>query len=80
MEKKLLKDSFELHILVRAELHGKVEDSVLQKLDKDGNILDKAQNDDAHKISSADVLKILGTVVEYIPAVAEAIKLLSGGK
>ena len=77
MNAKLLKNSIVVIKELREELHSKAEDSVLKKLDQVIADLEKVLQEDPSKICAKDVLLIIGSILETIPAIVEAIKLLS---
>ena len=76
MNAKLLRNSLEALIMLREELHGSVEDSVLEALDK---VIDDLQSIQQHpdKISASDVLNVLGQILETLPAIVELIRIMS---
>ena len=77
MNAKLLQDSVEVLKDLRSELHGKAEDDVLETLDKVITDLEKVLEENPSKISTDDVLKIIGSVIEKLPAIVELIRYLS---
>jgi len=76
MQTKLLKSSIDTLKSVRAELHGNVENSVLEMLDNAIFDLENLQQD-SDKISARDVLYVLGQVLEKLPIIVELIHRLS---
>jgi len=76
MQTKLLKSSIDTLKSVRAELHGNVENSVLEMLDNAIFDLENLQQD-SDKISARDVLFVLGQVLEKLPIIVELIHRLS---
>jgi hypothetical protein len=76
MNDKLLGESIEALIMLRLELHGSVDDSVLQTLDKVISDLEAAKNE-PDKISMQEILRLLGTVLDKLPAIVEIIHILS---
>jgi hypothetical protein len=76
MDDQLLSKSIEALIMLRLELHGSVDDSVIETLDKVITDLDAARNEPS-KISAQDVLHLLGTILEQLPAIVEIIHMLS---
>lgn len=77
MDKRLLRNSLDVLYGLREELHGKADSSVNEQLDEVINCLDAALHDGiAQEISSSDVLKILGSVVELISSIVALSKLL----
>lgn len=76
MDKKLLRSSIEVLKKLRKEQQGNVKKSVLKKLDK--VIADLESIQQAKKeISSRDLLILLGTVLEKLPAVVELIRFVA---
>ena len=61
---------------VRLELHGNVENSVLEMLDKAIFNLENLQQG-SNKVSARDVLYVLGQVLEKLPIIVELIHRLS---
>lgn len=76
MRSELLRDSIDTLKSVRLELHGNAESSVLEMLDKAIYDLEKLQQN-PDKISTQDVLKVLGRVLEKLPAVIGIIQILT---
>ena len=76
MNAELLRNSVEALVILRAELRGSVEDSVLEKLDKVISDLESIQQH-PDKISASDVLNVLGQVLETLPAIVEMIHILT---
>jgi hypothetical protein len=76
MNAELLRNSVEALIALRAELHGSVEDSVLESLDEVISDLEDIQQH-PDKISASDMLRVLGQILEALPAVVELIQILS---
>ena len=56
---------------------GSVNDSVMEVLDEVIADLQEALKDDPQKINAHDVLELMGKVLEKLPAIVEAIKILS---
>jgi len=73
---KLLRSSIDTLKSVRLELHGNVEDSVLEVLDKAISDLEIIQQG-SKEISAREVLYILGQVLEKLPTLVELIHILS---
>jgi len=76
MQTKLLKSSIDTLKSVREELHGNVENSVLEMLDNAIFDLENLQQD-SDKISAHYVLYVLGQVLEKLPIIVELIHRLS---
>lgn len=72
----LLMETLELLEEVRAEVHDDVDDSVVEQLDEAIRMLKQAQHSKGAKLSSYDLLTILGQVVQALPAIAKLIDLL----
>jgi hypothetical protein len=76
MNEKLLGETIEALIMLRLELHGSVDESALQTLDK--VILDlEAIRNEPDKISKQELLHLLGKVLEKLPVIVEIIHILS---
>lgn len=79
MNVRLLRDSIEELQLLRLELHGRVEDSVIEMLEK--AILDlQALENSPDAISGHEILYIVGSILEKLPAIVELIYLLTNLK
>ena len=76
MNAELLRNSVDALIMLRSELQGSVEDSVIEKLDEVVNHL-KALQQHPDEISAHDVLYILGAILENVPVIVELIHLLT---
>jgi hypothetical protein len=76
MQTQLLSSSIDTLKSVRLELHGNVENSVLEMLDNAIFDLENLQQD-SNKISARDVLYVLGQVLEKLPIIVELIHRLS---
>lgn len=76
MKAELLRSSIDTLKSVRLELHGNVENSALEMLDKAIYDLENLQQD-SDKISTRDVLYVLGQVLEKLPVIVELIHILS---
>jgi hypothetical protein len=76
MDERLLGEAIEALIMLRMELHGSVDDSVLQTLDKVISDLEASRNEPS-KVSAQDALRLLGTVLDKLPAIVEIIRILS---
>lgn len=76
MKERLLRNSIDALESIRLELHGNVEDSVLDMLDKAISDLEEIQQG-SKEISARDVLNILGQVLEKLPVLIELIRILS---
>ena len=62
---------------LRADVHGNVENSVVEKLDRAIQELDVAERRSSRKLSRDDLLAVLGRVVQMLPAVAQLIERLT---
>jgi hypothetical protein len=76
MNDKLLGESIEALILLRLDLQGSVDDSVLEELDKVISDLEAIGNEPS-TISAQETLHILGTFLDKLPAIVEIIHMLS---
>ena len=76
MNAELLRSSIDTLKSVRLELHGNLENSALEMLDKAIVDLESFQQDSS-KVSTRDVLYVLGQVLEKLPVVIELIHILS---
>lgn len=76
MNDKLLGESIEALIMLRLELHGSVDESVLQTLDRVIVDLEAIKNKQG-RISSQELLILLGKALEKLPAIVEVIRILS---
>jgi hypothetical protein len=76
MNEELLRESVELLKSIRTELHGNVEDGVICLLDKAIQDLEAAQRDSPGRYSVTDVLFLLATIIEKLPAIVKAIEYL----
>ena len=76
MKAELLRSSIDTLKSVRLELYGNVENSVVEMLDKAIFDLESFQQDSS-KVSTRDVLYVLGQVLEKLPVIIELIHILS---
>jgi hypothetical protein len=76
MHAELLRSSIDTLKSVRLELHGNLENSALEMLDKAIVDLESFQQDSS-KVSTRDVLYVLGQVLEKLPVIIELIHILS---
>ena len=76
MKAELLRSSIDTLKSVRLELYGNVENSVVEMLDKAIVDLESFQQDSS-KVSTRDVLYVLGQVLEKLPVIIELIHILS---
>jgi hypothetical protein len=76
MNDRLLENSLEALYMLREELYGKADDSVIAQLEEVINDLEQARHEGSDKISAADVLKKIGSVIEIATVVADIIKKL----
>ncbi len=61
---------------LRAEVHGNVESSVVERLDQAIQALDATQHENSWKPDKDELLAILGILVQLLPAVAQLIASL----
>ena len=61
---------------IRAEVHGDVGDSVINRIDDAINDLETKLYEDIDNFNALDVLTMLGKVIEVIPAIQALFKLL----
>jgi len=76
MNADLLRSSIDTLKSVRLELHGNIESSTLEMLDKAIFDLENLQQDSDH-ISTRDVLNVLGQVLEKLPMIVKLIQIVS---
>jgi hypothetical protein len=77
MNRELLSDSVAVLKCIRAELQSDVESSVIAQLDKVIQDLEAAQESGMETaIKALEILLLLGSLIEKIPAIAEAIDFL----
>jgi len=76
MKAELLRSSIDTLKSVRLELYSNVENSVVEMLDKAIVDLESFQQDSS-KVSTRDVLYVLGQVLEKLPVIIELIHILS---
>ena len=76
MKAELLRSSIDTLKSIRLELHGNVENSVLEMLDKAISDLEFFQQA-PEETSARDVLHILGQVLEKLPMLVELLRILS---
>lgn len=77
MKRELLSDSVCVLKCIRAELQSDVESSVVVRLDKVIQDLESAQESGIDTaITALEILVLLGSLIEKIPAIAEAIDIL----
>lgn len=74
--KKLLIDSVEVLKSLRAELHDKVECSVIKRFDETIRNLEALGENDTHQYNATEILTLLGTMVELIPSIGKAVEYL----
>ncbi len=74
--KGLLKISADGLKNLRAELHGKVEDSVIKRLDEIILDLETYQDQDTHEYDPVQILSLLGSAMELIPSIGRLIEYL----
>lgn len=73
---ELLEDSVEALRSVRSELNGKVDDSVIERLDGIILELEILQAEDTRQNDPVRVLKLLGSAMELIPSIGKLIEYL----
>ena len=78
MNEQLLKDSVEVLKDLRTELHGKAEDCVLVALNKVIADLEQALLENPAKMTPKDILVLVGSILEKLPAIVEAVKIITG--
>lgn len=76
MDSELLKDSVEALECLRAELHGNVEDSVIQRLDEVIWELEIAQEAYPDRCTAEFVLNLFGLVLEHLPEIVVSLDVL----
>ena len=76
MQTQLLSSSIDTLKSVREELHGNVENSVLEMLDNAIYDLENLQQNSSN-VNARDVLYILGQVLDKLPVIVELIHKLS---
>lgn len=69
-------DALDVLYDIRAEVHGDVEDSVINQIDDAINDLETKLYEDIDNFNALDVLTMLGKVIEMIPAIQALLKLL----
>ena len=75
--RSLIGVSLDLLYAIRAEVHGSVENSVIEQLDEVIKKLQEADENGAKKFTALEILSMLGKVVELIPAIALLLEWLS---
>lgn len=73
---ELLKGSVEELKSIRSELNGKVEDSVIKRLDGIILELEILQAEDTHQYDSVRVLNLLGCALELVPSIGKLVEYL----
>jgi hypothetical protein len=73
---QLLKSSLEALKCLRVELHGKVEDSVINRLDEIILDLEILQENDIRQYDPVHVLRLLSSAIELIPSIGKLIEYL----
>jgi len=73
---KHVQEALDLLWQIRAEVHGNVESSVEEMLDRAINDLEETLQTDHQKFSKDDLLTILGMAAQLLPAVAQLIERL----
>ena len=63
---------------IRAEVHGKVEASVIERLDAVIQELEASRREDPGKYTAGDILTLVGEIVQLLPAVVELVDKLQG--
>jgi hypothetical protein len=72
----LIRETLERLRDVRAEVHDDVERSVIKQLDEAIWMLEETQCNERVELSLHEVLKLLGKVIEVLPAMAQLLVLL----
>ena len=80
MKTPTFEDSIEALKCLRMEMQGRVEDSVMTKLDEIIHDLEQAEAGHGRALTTADVLRLVGAGIELIPAVAKMIEWLQAMK
>ncbi len=73
---ELLKDSVEALQSIRSELHGKVDDGVIKRLDGIILELEIFQAEDTHQYDLVRVLNLLGCAIELVPSIGKLVEYL----
>lgn len=73
---ELLKGSVEELKSIRSELNGKVEDSVIKRLDGIILELEILQAEDTHQYDPVRVLNLLGCALELVPSIGKLVGYL----
>ena len=76
MNDSYLHETLELLRDVRVEVHGGVDDSIVEQLDEAIRLLEEAQHSQSAKLSRRDALIILGKVIEHLPTIVRLIELI----
>ena len=76
MDAKLLRSSIDMLKSIQSELHSSVEKSVIETLDKVIADLEASQQSPG-KINAHDLLIVLASVLDKLPAIVEIIHIMS---
>ena len=72
-----IKPVVEVLIALRTEMHGKLEDRAIDRMDEVISILEKLEYDKSLQGDPKLKLKLFGSVVEMLPSIVKAIEYLS---
>jgi len=75
-QKTVILDVLNVLYDIRAEVHGDVEDSVINQLDDAISQLEIELCDDSQEFNALDALTTLGKAVELIPAIRVLLELI----
>jgi len=75
-QKTVILDVLNVLYDIRAEVHGDVEDSVINQLDDAISQLEIELCDDSQEFNALDALTTLGKAVELIPAIRALLELI----
>ena len=73
---ELLEDSVEALKSIRSELNGKVDDSVIKRLDGIILELEILQAEDTHRYDPVQILNLLGLAMELVPSIGKLVGYL----
>jgi hypothetical protein len=71
-----LKISIEELQCLRTEMHGKLEDRTIERIDEVISALKTLEHDKSRRYDPVEVLNLLGSVIEILPTVGKAIEYL----
>ncbi len=72
----VLKASVEALKQLRAEVHGKLEDRAIDRIDEIIRDLENFEENEAHQYDTIELLNLIGSVIELLPTVGKAIEYL----